>query len=389
MTVAWLRGAALYLPLAWLAPADAHGHDGHYSPCAGFRPSAGLPLSLFVGVHDRAAIRQLGDEALPAIEVPPASHAERLAAWQRAVPSAAHRPVLAELARRFRCETTAIERIGAELSLLGRAPTADELLAAARADLDLGALAQAGDAALRPRRADAAAGADPPGRRDRDGDAQPRRVHYEWGTARAWNEGGLAALFAGPPGTGKTMAGEAIAHELELPLFRIDLSQVVNKYIGETEKNLKRLFDAADAGRRDPVLRRGRRAVRQAHRGQGRARPLRQPRGQLPARAHGALQGPGDPGHQPHARTSTKPSCAGCASSSSSRCPASPSACASGAASIPEGVDAGGLDFDVPRRSVPARRRPHPRRSCSTPACRAARRAARRGADDGAVIVAR
>ena len=73
------------------------------------------------------------------------------------------------------------------------------------------------------------------------------RVHYEWGTARAWNEGGLAALFAGPPGTGKTMAAEAIASALALPLYRIDLSQVVNKYIGETEKNLRRLFDAADS----------------------------------------------------------------------------------------------------------------------------------------------
>src|SRR5690606_26305303 len=72
------------------------------------------------------------------------------------------------------------------------------------------------------------------------------RVHYEWGTARPWNEGGLAALFAGPPGTGKTMAAEAIARELALPLYRLDLSQVVNRYIGQTEKNLRRLFDAAD-----------------------------------------------------------------------------------------------------------------------------------------------
>jgi SpoVK/Ycf46/Vps4 family AAA+-type ATPase len=54
-------------------------------------------------------------------------------------------------------------------------------------------------------------------------------------------------LFAGPPGTGKTMAAEVIAAELDLPMYRIDLSQVVNKYIGETEKNLRRLFDAADA----------------------------------------------------------------------------------------------------------------------------------------------
>jgi SpoVK/Ycf46/Vps4 family AAA+-type ATPase len=54
-------------------------------------------------------------------------------------------------------------------------------------------------------------------------------------------------LFAGPPGTGKTMAAEAIATELAMPMYRIDLSQIVNKYIGETEKNLRRLFDAADS----------------------------------------------------------------------------------------------------------------------------------------------
>lgn len=71
-------------------------------------------------------------------------------------------------------------------------------------------------------------------------------VHYHWGTARTWNEGGLSVLFCGPPGTGKTMSAEVLANELHLPMFRIDLSQVVNKYIGETEKNLKRIFDAAE-----------------------------------------------------------------------------------------------------------------------------------------------
>ncbi|MDO8578177.1 MAG: ATP-binding protein [Dehalococcoidales bacterium] len=59
---------------------------------------------------------------------------------------------------------------------------------------------------------------------------------------------GITALFAGPSGTGKTMAGEVLAHDLHLPLHRIDLSQVVSKYIGETEKNLRRLFDAAEGG---------------------------------------------------------------------------------------------------------------------------------------------
>jgi SpoVK/Ycf46/Vps4 family AAA+-type ATPase len=60
------------------------------------------------------------------------------------------------------------------------------------------------------------------------------------------NESGISVLFAGPPGTGKTMAAEILAIKLGLPMYRIDLSQVVNKYIGETEKNLKRVFDAAD-----------------------------------------------------------------------------------------------------------------------------------------------
>jgi SpoVK/Ycf46/Vps4 family AAA+-type ATPase len=58
---------------------------------------------------------------------------------------------------------------------------------------------------------------------------------------------GLAALFAGPPGTGKTMAAGVIANQLGLDLYRIDLSQVVSKYIGETEKNLARIFAEAES----------------------------------------------------------------------------------------------------------------------------------------------
>ena len=74
-------------------------------------------------------------------------------------------------------------------------------------------------------------------------------VHERWGFALRNSRGlGLASLFAGPSGTGKTMAAEVLAGELGLDLYRIDLSQVVNKYIGETEKNLGRIFDAADAG---------------------------------------------------------------------------------------------------------------------------------------------
>lgn len=74
-------------------------------------------------------------------------------------------------------------------------------------------------------------------------------VYEAWGFAGRSERGlGISTLFSGPSGTGKTMAAEVLANELELDLFRIDLSQVVNKYIGETEKNLRRLFDAAEAG---------------------------------------------------------------------------------------------------------------------------------------------
>ncbi|AFZ12043.1 AAA ATPase central domain protein [Crinalium epipsammum PCC 9333] len=74
-------------------------------------------------------------------------------------------------------------------------------------------------------------------------------VYDEWGFRERMNRGlGVSALFAGESGTGKTMAAEVIANVLQLNLYRIDLSAVVSKYIGETEKNLRRLFDAAEDG---------------------------------------------------------------------------------------------------------------------------------------------
>jgi hypothetical protein len=75
------------------------------------------------------------------------------------------------------------------------------------------------------------------------------KVYETWGFAHKCGRGlGISALFTGPSGTGKTMAAEVLARELRLDLYRIDLSQVVNKYIGETEKNLRRVFDAAEDG---------------------------------------------------------------------------------------------------------------------------------------------
>lgn len=240
LTTAWLRGCAVYLPLSMLS--DTGSHEPRIEP----PPLPALPLLVHVGMHDRTAARSLGPQATAPVEIPAMTHAERLDCWAAALPNTPP-ATLAEMARRYRYERGAIERVGADLAARESTPDTDTVMHAARADLDLGVLAQRVaprfrlDELLLP----------PTQTRQMDELSTAMRnltrVHYEWGTARAWNESGLTALFAGPPGTGKTMAAEALANTLDLPLYRIDLSQVVNKYIGETEKNLSRLFDAADS----------------------------------------------------------------------------------------------------------------------------------------------
>ncbi len=78
---------------------------------------------------------------------------------------------------------------------------------------------------------------------------QRNKVYETWGFAARSSRGlGINALFSGASGTGKTLAAEVLAHEMRLDLYHIDLSSIVSKYIGETEKNLRRVFDAAEEG---------------------------------------------------------------------------------------------------------------------------------------------
>jgi hypothetical protein len=128
-------------------------------------------------------------------------------------------------------------------------PSLDELAAAARAQCgqELAALAHK----IEPRYVwdDLILVADPKAQlREICAQCECRQIVYDqWGFDRKLSLGkGLNMLFAGGPGTGKTMGAEVIAHELRLDLYRIDLSQVVSKYIGETEKNLDRIFTTAE-----------------------------------------------------------------------------------------------------------------------------------------------
>ncbi len=76
-----------------------------------------------------------------------------------------------------------------------------------------------------------------------------RQVFEEWGMTQVASTGrGITALFQGPPGTGKTMVAGALARELGIELYRVDLSRVMSKWIGETERNLGNVFSAAEEG---------------------------------------------------------------------------------------------------------------------------------------------
>ncbi len=250
LTLAWQHGVSLYLGLdALTSPTSG---ENHTPPAQASLPLPALPVTIFVGLHERTLLKRLpAGHALPPVTLPNSTYHQRLEWWRDYLPDARRDPKLdasvAEISRRFRYEKETILGLCRDLESLGRPPQSDDLLEACRADLDLGDLAQS----VTPRFAEADLMLPPK-------QAQQLReiiqamsvlttVHYEWGTERAWNESGLTALFAGPPGTGKTMCAEVIASALHLPLYRIDLSQVVNKYIGETEKNLRRLFDAAEA----------------------------------------------------------------------------------------------------------------------------------------------
>jgi hypothetical protein len=252
------------IALAWLVGRDlllkenpAVRHAEHRAPPAFLSALHALPVILYVPVADAAEQAALPREFVqPPLAVPRLGHAERVALWRAALGkrAAAVAPAIDECARRFRYERETIIAIAAALRADRSAITAERMFAACRAEvpLDAGELAQE----VVPRFGRDELVLPPVQLQQFDEIHHAMRalteVHFGWGTGRAWNESGISVLFAGPPGTGKTMAAEVLAGLLEMPMFRIDLSQVVNKYIGETEKNLKRLFDLADAA--DTVL---------------------------------------------------------------------------------------------------------------------------------------
>jgi AAA+ superfamily predicted ATPase len=209
-----------------------------------------------LAVTSTEAIRVGGRVALR-LELTPPTAAEQLGVWQEALGARARtlEPALGRLAATFRIAPEAAQAIALDLQ--------------ASPDADNETLARATWAACRqaarPRMDDLARRVESPVTWDdlvlpaRQKEtlasiiAQIRnraRVYEDWGFApRLQNKGlGVSALFSGPSGAGKSMAGELIGATLELDVYRVDLSALVSKWVGETEKNLRRVFDAAEDG---------------------------------------------------------------------------------------------------------------------------------------------
>lgn len=248
-TLCWLKDACLFLDGERARPAASSGdkhHGGHLT-----LPSPAIPAIHFLSIGERGQIAALPSNLLlPVVPVPSLSYHERVALLHKSLGARAEGldDVIAESARRFRYERETVEAMCEGLRALPGTIGEEDFVAACRAELDtdIGELASR----VAPRFEDAELILPPKQHLQFEEHVKAMRaltqVHYGWGTGRVWNESGISVLFAGPPGTGKTMAAEVLASRLGLPMYRIDLSQVVNKYIGETEKNLKRLFDAAD-----------------------------------------------------------------------------------------------------------------------------------------------
>lgn len=244
-TLCWLRDVDLALTHELHDGGDErHGQSERL-------PLASIPMTVFLAITERKQLARIPSaQLLPAVNIPPLTYSERVSYWTQKLGAKAkgHEATINEISRRFRYEKETISDIARELSALPGKLTEEDFIAACRTELqtDLGELASK----VTPRFYDEKLIL--PHKQLLQFEEQLNamqsltEVHYLWGTATAWNESGISVLFAGPPGTGKTMAAEIMAIRLNLPMYRIDLSQVVNKYIGETEKNLKRIFDAAD-----------------------------------------------------------------------------------------------------------------------------------------------
>ena len=236
------REAAL-LRFAVLLDADAAGEPGPGAGPTALADAVERLEAFLIVVGERAVA---SDREIRRLELTPPDAASRRAIWAGALAESGGADAdVAALAAHFDFASTDILRVAQDAAAAG----AETIWRIARrqSGADLGDLAQR----IEPRNGwDDLVLPDAVAARLKSVAAQVAqrgRVYEEWGFARRMSRGqGISVLFAGPSGVGKTLAAEVIAGSLNLDLYRIDLAGVVSKYIGETEKNLRRIFDAAE-----------------------------------------------------------------------------------------------------------------------------------------------
>jgi AAA+ superfamily predicted ATPase len=218
---------------------------------------ASLPYAVIVAGNDRRAVATMLGPERPNVTVPVgrSTNAERVDAWKEALIRRGWEPEKApEIAERFHSiGGTTIEQV-LERSLAeagGREPDLETIWASAReaARPELSGHAQRvvprytwDDLILPPKIMGQL-------KHIEQYLAQQETVMHNWGGSKIRPRGfGIKALFSGGPGPGKTMCAEVIAGGLGLDMFKVDLSSVISRWVGETEKNLKQIFDAAEGG---------------------------------------------------------------------------------------------------------------------------------------------
>jgi ATP-dependent 26S proteasome regulatory subunit len=208
------------------------------------------PITVYIGIYQKSQLNVFPDHILyPILSIPHSSFNDRLKYWKKYLRNKSiSEEILLDCAKSFRFEKETIKAISEVMNKHEQLITKKLLFQACRLEINFGDfdLVQR----LKPRfeYEDIILPAEQQYQLQEIIKAMRAltRVYYDWNLADVWNESGITVLFEGNPGTGKTMAAEIIAKKMQLPLFKIDLSQVVSKYIGETEKNLKKIFDYAE-----------------------------------------------------------------------------------------------------------------------------------------------
>ncbi|MBA4719434.1 MAG: ATP-binding protein [Nitrosopumilus sp.] len=246
LTYCWLNKLNLFLNkhLVSIICNEKNNIDTQYLPLQS------IPIIIFIGITDKNQISTISQNTLlPIIEIPELTYFQRIECWKQGLGKLAEviDESIKECSRVFRFEKQSIDRICQGLTKQEKL-SRDELFLACRTELEmnLGELAQK----VKPRFKDEKLILPP--KQDlqfteiENAVKSLSYVHYNLGTATAWNEGGLVVLFTGNSGTGKTMAAEILAEKCDLPMYRIDLAGMVSKYVGETPKNLKKICDSAE-----------------------------------------------------------------------------------------------------------------------------------------------